>query len=58
LTVSPGRFLAVAEMKILLAHIVTTYDIKIEEGKIPREFCISHLRIAGNANVMFRARQK
>ncbi|KAF8490824.1 cytochrome P450 [Russula emetica] len=54
----PGRFLAVSEIKILLAYIVTTYDIKFEEGRVPREFCISYLRIPGNANVMFRARQK
>jgi hypothetical protein len=59
LTVSPGRFLAVAEIKILLAYIVTTYDIKFEKGTVPpREIWISYLCIPGNTNVMFRARQK
>ena len=31
---SPGRFSAFAEMKALLAHIVVTYAVKLEEGKI------------------------
>ncbi|KAI9465950.1 cytochrome P450, partial [Lactarius psammicola] len=31
--ISPGRFLAVNEVKALLAHILVTYDIKFEEGK-------------------------
>ncbi|KAF8489265.1 cytochrome P450 [Russula emetica] len=55
----PGRFFAVNEIKALLAHIVTTYDIKFEEGKgAPPEFSIAELRYTGDANVMFRARQK
>jgi len=42
-----------------LAHIVATYDIKIEEGKeVPRDLFLSAVRLPGNANVMFRARQK
>jgi len=53
----PGRFFAANEMKALLAYIVVTYDIKFEEGtEAPRELCIAGLRIAGNADVMFRAR--
>jgi len=56
---SPGRFFAVNETKTALAHIVTTYDIKFEEGKgVPRDLFLSGLRYPGNANVMFRARQK
>jgi len=56
---SPGRFFAVNEIKTLLAHIVATYDIKIEEGKaVPRDLFLSEVRLPGNANVMFRARQK
>ena len=58
LTVSPGRFLSVIAIKILLAYIVSTYDIKYEEGKVPKERCISYLRIPGNVNVMFRERRK
>jgi hypothetical protein len=57
--ISPGRFFAVNEIKVLLAHIVTTYDIKFEEGKgAPREFSLSGMRFPREANVMFRARQK
>ncbi|KAH9992044.1 cytochrome P450 [Russula vinacea] len=55
----PGRFFVANEMKALLAHIVTTYDIKFEEGKgVPREYSIAGLRFPGSANVMFRIRQK
>ena len=49
----------VNEMKALLAYIVVTYDIKLEEGKeIPRGFWIAAMKFPGNANVMFRSRQK
>ena len=56
---SPGRFFAVNEIKTLIAYVVATYDIKLEEGKgVPREHCIAGMRVPGNANVMFRYRQK
>ena len=29
---SPGRFFAALEMKLLLAHMVMTYDIQFENG--------------------------
>ena len=59
LVFSPGRFFAANEMKALLAYIVVTYDIKFEEGtEAPRELCIAGNRIAGNADVMFRTRQR
>jgi len=46
-------------IKILLAHIVSTYDIKFEEGgKVPRELFLAGVRFPGNANAMFRERQK
>ena len=46
-------------MKALLAHIVVTYDLKLEEGKkVPRELNIATTRIPGNADVLFRKRQK
>ena len=57
--ISPGRFLAVNEIKALFAHIIATYEIKFEEGKgVPREVCIRGMRIPGKANMMFRTRQK
>ena len=56
---SPGRFFASAEMKALLAHIIVTYDLKLEEGKkVPRELYIATAGILGNADVLFRKRQK
>ena len=57
LSISPGRFFAVNEVKALLAHVVVTYDIKFEEGKqAPPCFYIGSIRIAGKANAMFRKR--
>ncbi len=57
--ISPGRFFAAIEIKALLAYIVTTYDIKLEEGKsIPRERCFAGIRFPPSGDVMFRARQK
>ncbi|KAF8491192.1 cytochrome P450 [Russula emetica] len=55
----PGRFFAVNEVKVLFAHIVATYDIKLEEGKaIPSDVCIAGSRFPRNANLMFRARKR
>jgi cytochrome P450 len=55
----PGRFFAANEVKALLAHILVTYDIKLEEGKrAPRTLTIGSMRIPEKANVMFRKRQK
>ncbi|KAI9509456.1 cytochrome P450 [Russula earlei] len=55
----PGRFLAAYEMKALLGHFLVTYDMKFEEGKgIPREHGTGLSRFPGDANVLFRRRQK
>jgi hypothetical protein len=59
IAISPGRFFAANEVKALLAYILTTYDVKIEEGKeIPSDVCIAGMRFPRNANLMFRARKK
>jgi hypothetical protein len=57
-TISPGRFFAATELKVLLAHMIVTYDMKFEEGKgAPSGICIAGLRIPGRTNVMLRKRQ-
>ncbi|KAH9063633.1 cytochrome P450 [Lactarius vividus] len=54
----PGRFFAVTELKVILARIVTTYDMKLEDGKeIPRDLCFASMRIPREASVLFRKRQ-
>jgi hypothetical protein len=46
-------------IKILLAYIVSTYDIKFEEGKgVPSELFLAGVRFPGEVYAMFRARQK
>jgi len=55
----PGRFFAANEVKALLAHILVTYDFKVEEGKrAPRTRYIGSMLVPEKANVMFRKRQK
>jgi len=57
--ISPGRFIAVIEIKALLAYILATYDIKFEEGQgLPRKYCFAGSHFTAEANVMFRTRQK
>lgn len=53
---SPGRFFAATVLKMLLAHLVTTYDVKFEEGKEPKQFFINGVLIPGRGNVLFRKR--
>ena len=58
-SLSPGRFFAINEVKAFLAHIVVTYDMKLEEGKqAPDCLYVSTMRVPGKANAMFRKRQK
>ena len=58
-SISPGRFFAANEVKALLAHILVTYDFKVEEGKrAPRVLTIGSMHVPEKANIMFRKRQK
>jgi hypothetical protein len=57
--VSPGRLFAANEVKLLVAHLVVTYDIKFEDGKgAPPEFHFAGFCIPGTSDVMFKKRQK
>jgi cytochrome P450 len=54
---SPGRSFATVEMKALLAQIVITYDLKLEEGKkVPSQVCIATSSIIRDTDVLFRKR--
>ena len=56
--VCPGRYFAACELKLMLAHIITTYDVKLEtEGVRPPDKWIMASRVPNpNANVLFRKR--
>ncbi|TFK39583.1 cytochrome P450 [Crucibulum laeve] len=56
--VCPGRFFAANEVKLMMAHLILTYDIKLEnEGVRPPDLCIGRSRIPNvKAEVMFRKR--
>ncbi|TFK39713.1 cytochrome P450 [Crucibulum laeve] len=56
--VCPGRFFAANEVKLMMAHLILTYDIKLEnEGVRPPDLCIATARIPNvKAEVMFRKR--
>ncbi|KAJ7359569.1 cytochrome P450 [Mycena albidolilacea] len=54
----PGRFFAVNEQKMLLAHILMTYDFKLKDGKRPEDEWMAMVGAANStAEVMFRRRQ-
>lgn len=55
---SPGRFFAANELKCLLAHVVTNYDVKIANGIIPDPSWYSNSKTPNrDAEVLFRKRQ-
>ncbi|CAL1702998.1 unnamed protein product [Somion occarium] len=55
----PGRFFAANELKAMLAHVVTTYDVKLEnEGVVPEPLWVASALVPNpTAKVMFRKRQ-
>lgn len=57
---SPGRFFAANEMKMLMAHLVMTYDIKMEKSSVePPHSTIGDALIPDNkAKVLCRKRQR
>ena len=56
--VSPGRFFAAAELKFMLAHVVVTYDVKLEDNAMhpPSEHIATFIVTNARAKVMFRNR--
>ncbi|KAJ7717641.1 cytochrome P450 [Mycena maculata] len=54
----PGRFFAVNEQKLIMAHVILTYDLKLKDGVRPEDEWVS---IMGGANttaeVMFKKRR-
>ena len=56
--VCPGRYFAACELKLMFAHIVTTYDVKLEvEGVRPPDMWFAVACVPDpNTNVLFRKR--
>jgi len=55
----PGRYFAVNQLKALVAHIIVTYDIKVENYEsLPRDILFNSPRSPRKAEVLFRKRQK
>lgn len=52
----PGRFFAANELKAMLAHVVSEYDVRLEEATYPRNFFVGAALVPGKARVMFRKR--
>ena len=54
----PGRYFAACELKLMLAHTVMTYDVKMEiEGVRPQDMWFMDTCVPNsNANVLFRKR--
>jgi cytochrome P450 len=54
----PGRFFASAEIKLVLAHIVTTYDVKLVDGVRPPDlYVMNGIQPNPTAKLYFRKRQ-
>ncbi|KAH7377423.1 cytochrome P450 [Cadophora sp. MPI-SDFR-AT-0126] len=54
----PGRFFAVNEMKMILAHIIARYDFKLVPGNLPNVFYVGTMGIADTKlKILVRARQ-
>ena len=58
--VCPGRYFAACELKLMLAHVVMTYDVKLEkEGVRPPDMWVMDLCVPNPyAEVLFRKRAK
>jgi len=54
----PGRYLAACELKLMLAHVVMAYDVKLEnDGVRPEDMWIVTTCVPNpNAKVLFRRR--
>ncbi|KAG6330153.1 hypothetical protein ID866_8937 [Astraeus odoratus] len=54
----PGRFFAAALLKMLLAHVVSSFDVKLDESRPPpKNLVLGHGIVADpKARVMFRKR--
>ncbi|KAK7049978.1 hypothetical protein VNI00_005409 [Paramarasmius palmivorus] len=57
----PGRFFAVNELKLLLSHVLVTYDVKFDgenEGRVPQDVWFGSARMPNRkVDLMFRKRQ-
>lgn len=55
----PGRYFATSELKLMLAHVVMRYDVKLEkEGVRPADLWIATTRTPNpTAEVLFRKRR-
>ncbi|KAJ6470562.1 cytochrome P450 [Mycena vitilis] len=54
----PGRFFAVNEQKLILSHVIMTYDFKLKDGVRPEDEWVAVMGGANStAEVMFRKRK-
>ena len=54
----PGRFFATAELKMILAYAIITYDMKLTDGVRPPDVVLMNTPLANpSAEVLFRRRQ-
>jgi cytochrome P450 len=57
--VCPGRFFASTEIKLMLAYVVTTYDLKMREEGVrpPDDLFVNRIWPNRSADVLFRSRK-
>ena len=55
---SPGRFFAINEIKLMLAFTVLKYDVKTEDGVMPKERELGAFVISDRkAKILYRKRR-
>lgn len=54
---SPGRFFAATELKLMMAHLITNYDFKLEKDEYPRKLIIESQSVPNySVKILFRKR--
>jgi hypothetical protein len=54
---SPGRFFAATELKLMMAHLITNYDFRLEKDEYPRKLIIESQSVPNySVKVLFRKR--
>lgn len=55
---SPGRFFAIVELKLMMAHLLINYDVALQSGAYPPKLCFETLVIPSRTeSILYRKRQ-
>jgi cytochrome P450 len=53
----PGRFFAIVELKLMMAHLLINYDVKLQAGTYPSKLCFETIVIPSRTeSILYRKR--